>query len=223
MSTAAVAGRHVYACLEVLSTTVNMNVATQEEHGRVSQAVASRPAPADRLQATRIVQHLVEQEALLADIRRAAKNANVNNIFARDFEELFDKPDSVESIQPDGNGRKDLAQWIDHLRQQTQQSQTPMEQFFAISRSSDPNAVFSSLRMAEMKIPEGVQAYTCTRASLLQLASAQHAACFAARCVSEGKARATSERSKARTEPAQRRTAQVTLAKGMSFARAQSI
>lgn len=190
---------------------------------RVSRAVACRLAGIDFSQATRIVQQLVEQEALLAGIRRTVANESANGVFARDFEELFDMPESAESIQPNGDGRDDLSIWTDHLRQQTQQCQTPMEQFLAISRSSEPMAVYSSLRMAEMRLPEGVQAYAGTRACLLQLVSAQHTACLAARCVSERRAGATSERSKARSEPTRKGPAPATLAKDPVFDRAQSV
>ncbi|KAK4503966.1 hypothetical protein PRZ48_004881 [Zasmidium cellare] len=181
-------------------------------------------AQAEHIRATRIVQHLVEQEALLADIRREATNPDASSIFALDFEQIFAKPDSAETIQPDGNGRNDLSQVTEHYRYQTHQTQTPMERFLAVSRSSDPCAPYASLRMAEMRIPEGIEAHASTRAWLLQQVSTQHAAYLTAQCVGDRSIGASSELSKARSEPtSRRRIAQIALAKGALYERAQSV
>ncbi|KAF2170304.1 hypothetical protein M409DRAFT_52035 [Zasmidium cellare ATCC 36951] len=192
-----------------------MNAATQDEQARASKEVESRLASTNIFQATRLMQTLIEQEALLADSRRAAKNMSVNGVSTLDFEDMFPKPESAESILPNGNGSDELLQLTEHRRQQTQQPQTPMEHFLAISSSSDSCAVYSRLRMAEMKIPEGVQEHASIRVSLVQKVSTQHADYLAAQRVSDSRrVGASSEVSRARSEPTQRRTSQVALAEG---------
>lgn len=200
-----------------------MNAATQDEQARASQEVESRLVSTNIFQETQQVQNLIEQEALLAESRRGAKNMSVNGVSTLDFEDMFPKPESPESILPNGNGSDDLLQLTEHRRQQTQQPQTPMEHFLAISSSSDSCAVYSRLQMAEMKIPEGFQEHASIRACLLQKVSAQHADYLTAQCVSDSRVGASSELSRARSEPTQRRISQVALAKGASYERAQSV